>query len=49
MGKALDGTGQHMRKVTAKVAITLGHTGHPSVRQVVVSLHSAGKNIHNNI
>jgi hypothetical protein len=45
MDKALDGTGQHMQMGTAKNAVTRGHSVHPSVKQAVVSLHNAGKNI----
>jgi hypothetical protein len=49
MDKALDGIQQHMQLGTAKIAVTLGHSGQQDVKQVVVSPHSVGKTIYNNI
>jgi hypothetical protein len=49
MDKALDGTQQHMQLGTAKIAVTLGHSGQPDVKQVAVSPHNVGKTICNNI
>lgn len=45
MDKALDATGQLMQMGTAKSAVTLGPSGHPSVKQAVESPRSAGKKI----
>jgi len=49
MDKALDATGQHMQMGTAKSAVTLGPSGHPSVKQAVVSPRNVGKDICNSI